>query len=42
MKEEQPKVESLKDQVYSREQYARANFWDDRYAEKSGFFDWYA
>jgi 2-polyprenyl-3-methyl-5-hydroxy-6-metoxy-1,4-benzoquinol methylase len=36
--EEQP----IKNQVYSREEYAKASFWDDRYAEKGGFFDWYA
>ncbi len=34
--------EDLKDKVYSREEYARANFWEDRYVENGGFFDWYA
>ena len=28
--------------MYSRSEYATANFWDDRYAEKGGMFDWYA
>ena len=30
------------EQVYEREEYAKAKFWDDRYVEKGGFFDWYA
>ena len=33
------KPESL---VYSREEYAKKEFWDDRFKESKGFFDWYA
>ena len=28
--------------VYSREEYAKKEFWDDRFKESKGFFDWYA
>ena len=28
--------------VYSREEYAKKEFWDDRFKETKGFFDWYA
>ena len=36
------KKTDLKQNVYSREQYAKANFWEDRYVQNGGFFDWYA
>ena len=42
MKEDAPRGETLKNEVYSREEYAKANFWDDRYTQKGGTFDWYA
>ena len=29
-------------QVYSREEYAKPQFWNDRFKETKGFFDWYA
>lgn len=29
-------------QVYSREEYAKKDFWNDRFKETKGFFDWYA
>ena len=29
-------------QVYSREEYAKKEFWNDRFKETKGFFDWYA
>ena len=29
-------------QVYSREEYAKKDFWNDRFKESKGFFDWYA
>lgn len=32
MKEESKRIEDLKNQVYSREEYAKANFWDERYS----------
>lgn len=35
----------MKDQsskVYSREEYAKPSFWNDRFKESKGFFDWYA
>ena len=41
MKEESTKTD-LSKEVFSRQEYAQANFWDERYAEKGGFFDWYA
>ena len=28
--------------MYSREEYAKKEFWDDRFKETKGFFDWYA
>jgi hypothetical protein len=28
--------------VYSREEYAKKEFWDERFKETKGFFDWYA
>lgn len=28
--------------VYSREEYAKKEFWNDRFKETKGFFDWYA
>ena len=28
--------------VYSREEYAKKEFWDDRFKESKGQFDWYA
>lgn len=37
--EEENKKESL---VYSQEEYAKKEFWDDRFKETKGFFDWYA
>ena len=36
------KKTDLKQNVYSREEYAKANFWEDRYVQNGGFFDWYA
>jgi len=27
--------------VYSREEYAESDFWDKRYQESKGYFDWY-
>ena len=27
--------------VFSREEYAQSDFWDKRYAEHKGHFDWY-
>ena len=35
----EPNGESM---VYSREEYAKKEFWDDRFKESKGFFDWYA
>ena len=29
-------------QVYSREEYAKKDFWNDRFKESKGHFDWYA
>ena len=29
-------------QVYSREEYAKKDFWNDRFKETKGHFDWYA
>jgi hypothetical protein len=29
-------------QVYSREEYAKKDFWNDRFKESKGTFDWYA
>ena len=29
-------------EVYSREEYATKDFWENRYKEKGGYFDWYA
>jgi len=37
--QEHKHTESL---VYSREEYAKKEFWDDRFAESNGQFDWYA
>ena len=37
--EKKKEPESL---VYSREEYAKKEFWDDRFKETKGFFDWYA
>ena len=31
-----------KSEVYSREEYATKEFWDNRYKEKGSYFDWYA
>lgn len=28
--------------MYSREEYAKKEFWNDRFKESKGFFDWYA
>ncbi|CDW90415.1 hydroxyacid oxidase 1 [Stylonychia lemnae] len=28
--------------VYDREEYAKKDFWNDRFKESKGFFDWYA
>eukprot|EP00347_Sterkiella_histriomuscorum_P017991 403347204 len=28
--------------VYDREEYAKKDFWNDRFRESKGFFDWYA
>ena len=42
MKQESSQSSSLENEVYSREEYATEKFWDDRYAEKGGMFDWYA
>ena len=42
---EQPvekKAEEGESMVYSREEYAKADFWNDRFKESKGFFDWYA
>lgn len=36
LKEEKPA------QVYSREEYATKDFWESRYKENPGYFDWYA
>ena len=38
-KDSSEKTESL---VYSREEYAKKEFWNDRFKEQNGFFDWYA
>jgi hypothetical protein len=27
--------------VFSREEYAQSDFWDKRYTEHKGYFDWY-
>lgn len=35
-------METEEAQVYSREEYAKKEFWDDRFKETKGFFDWYA
>lgn len=37
-----PTQPQLKDLVYSREEYATKEFWDERFKESKGFFDWYA
>ena len=35
-------VEQEESMVYSREEYAKKEFWDDRFSESNGQFDWYA
>ena len=40
-KSEEPAA-STESMVYSREEYAKKEFWDDRFKESKGFFDWYA
>lgn len=32
----------MAEEVYSREEYATKEFWESRYREKEGYFDWYA
>ena len=34
--------EAAQSLVYSREEYAKKEFWDERFAESNGQFDWYA
>jgi hypothetical protein len=34
-------MESGAQQVFSREEYAKKDFWEDRYSGKKVFFDWY-
>jgi len=29
-------------QVYDRAEYAKRDFWNDRFTESQGYFDWYA
>lgn len=39
---EEKQEESATSMVYSREEYAKKEFWNDRFKESKGFFDWYA
>ena len=39
---EEPKAAESTSMVYSREEYAKKEFWDDRFKESNGQFDWYA
>ena len=42
-KKPEPAGESLEAETYSREEYATAEFWDNRYKENDKtYFDWYA
>ena len=34
--------EKDKKETYEQELYAKKEFWDDRFSETKGFFDWYA
>jgi len=35
-------MEDTESKVYSRDVYAKKEFWDERFTETKGFFDWYA
>ena len=37
-----PQPQPEESMVYSREEYAKKEFWNDRFKETKGFFDWYA
>lgn len=35
-------MKEKRDDVYSREEYSKKDFWESRYKETGGYFDWYA
>ena len=39
---EESKQSTASSKVFSRELYAQKDFWNDRFAESKGHFDWYA